>query len=157
MQEANEQLKATLVEAIHELFLSEDPKHSSNFIEILNGIRSDLNLIMITDKYVEKYIWEKFRSPASMQQTLIATTATFLMGVDDIDGVIDAVVPRWIPFKAATKIVDDETITKAVEHTDLTRLLKDNYWLFFVIFTALNMRIVLETTLAHVPGQKGNQ
>ncbi|ABY63061.1 hypothetical protein ST201phi2-1p232 [Pseudomonas phage 201phi2-1] len=149
MHEANQQMRTALTESIHELFLSEDSAHSAGFIEILNGIRSDLNLLMMDSKYVEKYVWEKFRKPTSMQQTLISTTATFLQGVDNIDEVIEQMVPRLIPFTSKSMIVDDETIGKAVEHHDLVEILKDNYWLFFVVYATTNMRVVLETTLEY--------
>jgi len=151
MHEANQQMKEALIESIHELFLSEDAVHSAGFIEILNSIRSDLNLLMMDSKYVEKYVWEKFRKPTSMQQTLISTTATFLQGVSDIDSIIDQMVPRLVPFTSKSTIVDDETIGKAVEHTDLKNILKDNYWLFYVVYATTNMRVVLETTLEHTP------
>lgn len=151
MFEANQQMRAALVEAIHELFLSEDRAHSTKLIEVFDGIRSDLNLIMMDSKYIEKYVWEKLRSPASMQQTLISTTATFLQGVDEIDSVIEQMVPRLVPFTASSMIVDDETIGKAVEHNELVKILKDNYWLFFVIYATTNMRVVLETAAEYVP------
>lgn len=151
MYEANKQMRAALVEAIHELFLSEDLIHSTKLIEVFDSIRSDLNLIMMDSKYVEKYVWEKLRAPASMQQTLISTTATFLQGVDDIDTVIDQMVNRLIPFTSASMIVDDETIGKAVDQTTLAKILKDNYWLFFVIYATTNMRVVLETAAEYKP------
>ncbi len=158
MNEANQQMRAALIEAVHELFLSEDRKHSTQLIEVFDSIRSDLNLIMMDSKYVEKYVWDKLRKPASMQQTLISTTATFLQGVDNIDGIIEQMVPRLIPFTSSSMIVDDETIGKAVEHTDLVNILKDNYWLFFVIYATTNMRVVLETAAEYaIPEGKGNQ
>lgn len=151
MYEANQQMRAALIEAIHELFLSDDKDHSTAFIEILNSIRSDLNMIMMDSRYIEKYIWEKLRKPSSMQQTLISTTATFLQGVDNVDTIIEQMVPRLIPFTAASMIVDDETIGKAVDHRELIKILKDNYWLFFVLYATTNMRVVLETILEHSP------
>lgn len=149
-------MRAALVEAIHELFLSEDGKHSSAFIEVLDGVRSDLNLFMIDSKYAEINIWSKFRTPSSMLQTLVATTATFLQGVDDIDKIIEQMVPRLVPFTSSSMIVDDETLGKATDHKDLIKILKDNYWLFFVIYATTNMRVVLETALTHTPGSKAD-
>lgn len=155
MQKANEQMRAALVESIHELFLSEDNLHSAGFLEILNSIRSDLNLIMMDSQYVEANVWAKLRSPASMQQTLISTTATFLQGVDDIDAIIEKMVPRLVPFTSASLIVDDETIGKAVDHNELIKVLRNNYWLFFIIYAATNMRVVLDTSLEYAPkGEK---
>lgn len=151
MYEANQQMRSALVEAIHELFLSEDLIHSTKLIEVFDSIRSDLNLIMMDSQYVEKYVWEKLRTPASMLQTVISTTATFLQGVDNIDAVIDRMVLRLIPFTSASMIVDDETIGKAVDHRDLAKILKDNYWLFFVIYATTNMRVVLETAAEYKP------
>lgn len=151
MHEANQQMRAALIEAIHELFLSEDLNHSTKLIEVFDSIRSDLNLIMMDSKYVERYVWEKLRTPASMLQTVISTTATFLQGVDNIDSVIDQLVPRLIPFTASSMIVDDETIGKAVDHQLLAKILKDNYWLFFVIYATTNMRVVLETAAEYKP------
>lgn len=153
MHSYNEQMRTALAEAIHELFLSEDTAHSTAFLEVLDGIRSDLNLFMVDSKYAETNIWVKFRTPSSMLQTLIATTATFLQGVDDVDKIIDQMVPRLIPFTATSMIVDDETIGKAVEHADLAKILKDNYWLFFVIYATTNMRVVLEISLNYTPGK----
>lgn len=156
MQKANEQMREALTESIHELFLSEDGNHSSKFLEVLNEIRSDLNLIMIDSKYVETHIWTKFRTPASMQQTLIATTATFLMGVDDLDNVIQQVVTRWVPFTERNDIVDDETLQKAVDHSELTTILKNNYWLLFIIYATLNMRVVLDIAAGYAPADAKN-
>ena len=144
-------MREALGEAIHELFLSEDTKHSTAFVEVLDGIRSDLNLFMVDSQYAEKNIWGKFRTPSSMLQTLISTTATFLLGVDNIDQVIEQLVPRLVPFTAKSMIVDDETIGKAVDHTELVKILKDNYWLVFVIYAATNMRVVLEISLTYTP------
>lgn len=155
MHEANKQMRAALVEALHELFLSEDEAHRLKFIEILNDIRSDLNLIMMDSKYIELYVWEKFRSPASMQQTLVSTTATFLMAVDDIDSIIEQMVPRMIPFTERNAIVDDETLSKAVAHADLKDILKNNYWLVFILYAVMNMRVVLETVVEYTTQAKG--
>lgn len=151
MHLANEQMKVALIEAIHELFLSEDPKHSAGLIEALNFVRSDLNLVLMSNEYVKQYIWEKFRSPASMLQTLVNTTNTFLMGVDDIDSVIEQAAERMIPFKSGTRIVDDETLDKAVDQKELIETLKNNYWLFFVLYATSNMRIVSETSTTYIP------
>lgn len=151
MNDANMQMKTALSEAIHELFLSEDETHRTAFIDVLNGIRSDLNLIMMDSKYIEKYVWDKFRKPSSMLQTLLCTTTTFLMGVDDIDGVITQMVPRLVPFTANNLIVDDETLGKAVDHKELLDILNNNYWLVFVLYAVTNMRVILDTLTEYVP------
>lgn len=144
-------MRDALSEAIHELFLSEDTKHSTAFVEVLDGVRSDLNLFMVDSQYAEKNIWGKFRTPSSMLQTLVATTATFLQGVDNLEEVIDQLVPRLVPFTSSSMIVDDETIGKAVDHAELKKILRDNYWLIFVIYAATNMRVVLEISLTYAP------
>lgn len=148
-------MRTALTEAIHELFLSEDKQHSAGFIEVLNDIRSDLNLIMMDSKYAETYVWAKFRTPASMQQTLMSTAATFLSGVDDLDKVIESFVVRLIPFTERNEIVDDETLGKAVDHKVLKDILKNNYWLLFILYAVLNIRVVLEVA-AEYAGKTGS-
>lgn len=151
MQKANEQMRGALNESIHELFLSEDNLHSTEFLSILNDIRSDLNLVMIDSRYAEKHIWEKFRKTPSMLQTLMSTTATFLQGVDDLDDTIMMLVPRLVPFTNQSEIVDDETIGKAVDQSALADVLKKNYWLLFIIYAATNMRVVQEAAAEYIP------
>lgn len=157
MREANDHMQIALINAIHELFQSEDELHRTGFIEILNDVRSDLNLIMMDSKYIEKYVWDRLRKPSSMQQTLFSTAATFLMGVDDIPGVIKTMVPRLIPFTARNDIVDDETLGKAVDHQTFTDILNNNYWLVFVLYAVMNMRTVLETALEYAPVVPGGK
>lgn len=142
MSESNNQLKEALVEALEELFSSDDIEHATFLVDIVREIRADLNLIMMTNEYAELYVWKKLRDKVSPIQTLMSTTATFVQSIDDIDGLIKKYVRSFIPFNNATKIVDEETITKAAEHDELTKILQSNYWLFFLMFAATNMRIV---------------
>jgi hypothetical protein len=156
MSESNNQLKEALVEALEELFSSDDIEHATFLVDIMREIRADLNLIMMTDKYAELYVWKKLREQVSTIQTLMSTTATFVQSIDDIDGLIGKYVRAFIPFNNATEIVDEETISKAAEHVELEKVLKSNYWLFFLMFASTNMRIVNAylNSIAPPPGKR---
>lgn len=156
MSELNNQIKEALVEALTELFNAEDELHAQGLIEIINEVRGDTNLIMFADKYVETNVWTKLRENTSYIQTLMATTATFVQCIDDIDLAIKRFVPGFVPFTNATGIVDNETISKAVEHDELEKALKSNYWLFFIMYAATNMRVVNHFLAPLVPG-RGNK
>ena len=155
MSELNNQLKRALVEALNELFNAEDDLHAQGLIDIIDEIRGDTNLIMFADKYVETNVWKKLRENTSYIQTLMATTATFVQCIDDIDKAIKRFVPAFIPFTNGTGIVDDETIAKAADHAELEDVLKCNYWLFFLMYAATNMRVINEFLLSVVPAKGG--
>ena len=157
MSDLNNQLQEALVEALEELFNAEDAAHAENLIKVITEIRGDLNLIMMTDEYVERYVWEKLRNATSNIQTLMATTATFVQCIDDIDSVIKRYVRAFVPFTNATLIVDNETITKAAEHSELEKILLNNYWLFFMMYAATNMRTVNRFLATIVPAAKGKE
>lgn len=153
MSTLNNQLKEALVEALNELFNAEDEAHADGLIDIITEIRGDTNLIMYADKYVETNVWKKLRSTTSYIQTLMSTTATFVQCIDDIDDAIKHCVPGFIPFTNSTGIVDDETITKAAELGELEKTLKDNYWLFFLMYAATNMRVVNQFLASMIPAK----
>lgn len=154
MSDLNNQLQEALVEALEELFNAEDAAHAENLVRIITEIRGDLNLIMMTDEYVERYVWEKLRNATSNIQTLMTTTATFIQCIDDIDLVIKRYVRAFVPFTNTTQIVDNETIVKAVDHDELEKILLSNYWLFFMMYAATNMRIVNTFLQTIVPKEK---
>lgn len=156
MSESNNQLKEALVEALEELFSADDMAHATFLVDLMREIRADLNLIMMTDQYAELYVWKKLREQVTPVQTLMSTTATFVQSIDDIDGLIDKYVRAFIPFNNATKIVDEETLSKAAEHQELAKILKSNYWLFFLMFAATNLRLVNAylLTITPPPGRK---
>jgi hypothetical protein len=155
MSDLNNQLKEALVEALNELFNAEDEAHAEGLVTIITEIRGDTNLIMFADKYVESNVWKKLREKTSYIQTLMATTATFVQCVDDIDLAIKRFVPAFVPFTNATGIVDNETIDKAAEHSELETILKANYWLFFLMYAATNMRVVNQFLASLVPTKGG--
>lgn len=155
MSDLNNQLKEALVEALEELFNAEDTTHAAALVNSINEIRGDMNLIMMTDQYVEKYVWQRLRVVTSNIQTLMSTTTTFVQCIDDIDAAIKNHVRSFVPFTNATKIVDDETIKKAVERPELEKILTDNHWLFFLLFASTNMRIVNAFLQSIVPPTKG--
>lgn len=156
MSDLNNQLKEALVETLEELFNAEDPAHAELLVKTIIEIRGDMNLIMMTDQYVEKHIWAKLRDPTSNIQTLMSTTTTFVQCIDDIDTVIKKYVAAFVPFRSATMIVDDETISKAADHTELEKVLLNNYWLFFLLFAATNIRVVNAFLQTIVPKGKSN-
>jgi hypothetical protein len=154
MSDLNNQLQEALVEALEELFNAEDEAHAENLVRVITEVRGDLNLIMMTDEYVERYVWEKLRNATSNIQTLMATTATFVQCIDDIDSVIKRYVRAFVPFTNTTQIVDTETITKAADHDELEKILLSNYWLFFMMYAATNMRTVNRFLATIVPKEK---
>jgi hypothetical protein len=155
MSDLNNQLKEALVEALDELFNAEDVAHSHKLIDTITEIRGDLNLIMMTDDYAEKHVWDKLRNVTSNIQTLMTTTATFVQAIDDIDVAIKKFVGAFVPFTNKTAIVDNETLKKAVEHTELEQVLLNNYWLFFLMYAATNMRVVNAYLSTLIPKGKG--
>lgn len=142
MSEVNNQLKEALLEALEELFNAEDEVHAHSLVKLISDIRADLNIIMLTDKYATAHIWHKLRQNISNIQTIMSTTATFVQCVDDIDGAITKFVSSFVPFTDRTTVVDDETIIKAASHDELKQVLLTNYWLFFLVYAATNLRIV---------------
>ena len=157
MSELNNQMKQALVETLDELFNAEDEAHAHGLINIINEIRGDTNLIMFADKYVVTNVWKKLREQTSFIQTLMATSATFVQCIDDIDLAIKRFVPGFVPFTNSTGIVDNETIEKAAEHRELEDILKANYWLFFLMYAATNMRIVNHFLAQLVPTKQGKK
>lgn len=155
MSDLNNQMKNALVEALNELFNAEDTAHAEGLIAIITEIRGDTNLIMFADKYVETNVWKKLREKTSYIQTVMATTATFVQCIDDVDMAIKRFVPGFVPFTNATDIVDDETIEKAADHPELEKILKANYWLFFLMYAATNMRVVNQFLASLVPAKGG--
>ena len=155
MSDLNNQMNNALVEALSELFEAEDEAHAQGLVTIITEIRGDTNLIMFADKYVETNVWKKLREKTSYIQTVMATTATFVQCIDDIDVAIKRFVPGFVPFTNATAIVDNETIEKAAEHDELITILKNNYWLFFLMYAATNMRIVNRFLEQLVPTKGG--
>ena len=157
MSELNMQLKESFLEALEELYNAEDQIHADSLVELISEIRDDLNIIMLTNAYVETHIWSKIRAKSSNVQTLMATTSTFIQGIDDPDTAIKKYVKSFIPFTNKSIIVDNETISKAAEHTELERILLDNYWLFFLIIAATNKRILNGFLTSMIPvGKKKN-
>lgn len=158
MSAINSQLNDALIETLTELFNAEDEEHAQGLIALIIEVRGDMNLIMMSDQYVEANIWNKIRTKTSNVQTLMSTTATFIQQIDDIDTAIKRFVRSAVPFTSATQIVDHETITKAVDHSELERVLTCNLWLFFLLYSSTNMRVVNAylATLAP-PGKGGNR
>lgn len=154
MSDFNNQLQEALIEALDELYNAEDAKHAELIVQTINEIRGDMNLIMMTDKYVEKHVWEKLRKITSTMQTLMSTTTTFVCCIDDVEGAIKRFVRAAIPFTNATQIVDDETINKAAEHIELEKVLMNNLWLFFLLYASTNMRIVNKFLVSIQPVKK---
>jgi hypothetical protein len=85
----------------------------------------------------------------------MTTTATFVQAIDDIDVAIKKFVGAFVPFTNKTAIVDNETLKKAVEHTELEQVLLNNYWLFFLMYAATNMRVVNAYLSTLIPKGKG--
>lgn len=142
MSEVNNQLKEALLEALEELFNAEDELHADNLVRLISEIRADLNIIMLTDKYATVHIWHKLRQNISNVQTIMATASTFVQCIDDIDGAINKFVSAFVPFTNKTMVVDDEIIVKAANHEEIRQVLLSNYWLFFLVYAATNLRIV---------------
>lgn len=142
MSTTNDQLKLALLEALEELYNADDEAHADNIVKLINTIRDDLNIILMTNEYVEKYIWRELRQNSSNVQTLMATSATFIQCIDNIDELIPKYVASFVPFNNGTKIVDTETFTKAVDHSELQAVLLSNHWLFFLLYAATNKRII---------------
>lgn len=153
MSELNDQLQQALVEALDELFNAEDEAHATNLVQVITEIRGDLNLIMMTDKYVEQQVWARLRNVTSNIQTLMATTTTFVQGIDNIDSVIKKSVGAFVPFTSRTKIVDSDTFEKAAEHAELEEILLANYWLFFLLYASTNMRVINNYLATRVPSK----
>lgn len=157
MSEINNQLKEALIEALDELYHADDEAHADYLIRTISEVRDDLNLILMTDEYAERYIWSKLRSNSSNVQTLMATTATFVQCIDNIDETIKKFVPAFVPFRSPTQIVDGETFEKAVDHAELEKVLLNNYWLFFLLYASTNKRIIngfLSTMLPVIKAKK---
>lgn len=142
MSETNDQLALALNQALEELFNADEANIAYTLLESVNKIRDDLNIIMMSDTYAINHIWNDIRSKPGLVQTLMSTTSTFIQCIDNIDQVITSFVPMFVPFTNKSIIVDSETISKAVEHTELKEVLLNNYWLFFLLYAATNKRIV---------------
>ncbi len=154
MSDSNNQLQEALIEALEELYNAEDANHAELIVKTINEIRGDMNLIMMTDDYVEKHVWHKLRNVTSTIQTLMSTTTTFISCIDDVEAAIKRFVRAAIPFTNATRIVDDETIKKAAEHKELEKVLTDNLWLFFLLYASTNMRIINKFLISIQPPKK---
>lgn len=154
MSEVNNQLKEALLEALEELFNAEDELHAHNLVNLISEMRADLNIIMLTDKYAALHVWHRLRQNISNVQTIMSTTATFIQCIDDPDGAINKFVPAFLPFTNKTTVVDDETITKAANHEELRQVLLSNYWLFFLIYAATNLRLVNGFLSSIIPKEK---
>ena len=142
MSETNDQLALALNQALEELFNADEANIAYTLLESVNKIRDDLNIIMMSDTYAINHIWNDIRSKPGLVQTMMSTTSTFIQCIDKIDQVITSFVPMFVPFTNKSIIVDSETISKAVEHTELKEVLLNNYWLFFLLYAATNKRIV---------------
>lgn len=153
MTTINEQATEALISTLHELFNAESEKNRNAFIGVINDIRGTMHLTMIDDRYAEKHIWSKFRGDVDLVQTVMSLTTTFIQHFDDISLVVTTLGPKFVPFTVHSKIIDDEVMDKAVDGNVLTDILKANYWLFFLLFTAVNLRVVNQVMQAYIPEQ----
>lgn len=138
----NVSIREAMVEAIHEIAASSTQSILADFIDLIKTIREELILTYMADKYVELHIWPVVRKNIELTKALINATTNFTLAIEDLEGAIKEFANKAVCFTNNSLIIDDDLMGKSVSQAELEKTLRDNTWLFFLLFCSTHIYLV---------------
>lgn len=153
-------MQEALIIALEELFQSTTAEDSTALVGYINTIRESYNMFHLSDAQLVSKLWTEMRMDPSKNvvSNLMHTTTSFLLEMENPEVGYKHLAERMVPYSNNSTIVDKELIGKSPKLDDLVKYFANNEWLFFMIFAALNMRLVntvVQKYVPRVPGGKG--
>lgn len=139
-----EQMREAWVSALDELVNSTDNNHLvlHRIIELVDELRRSTQLTQLQPKRMVTMCWDSIRGSDTEMYNAVMTMATvFSLELDSVYGAIEHFIRAAIPYDPKSSIVDKATLDRTPSISELDQVLKENVWLFMLMFGATQFRV----------------
>jgi hypothetical protein len=146
MTDINDNLKESAAGALADLFAMApiEDGYLTSFLEVLKGIRAK-NLVLETNKSdLTRLVFDAIRMDKVFFTDLMAASSSFALSLADRDLAIQHYVSNCQAFTVSSQIVDKALIERIATGEEITGMLRNNMWLFFLFYLSSQEKMVFD-------------